>query len=200
MQRTDSGLLQAGAAPIGSPAAKLQVSTRIPAPATPGRPPLGTAGMSRLSTHAMLPKVTPRRGDSQSQLGVSPGYPSPDSGTSDDAATLTNSSLLRSPSLKPPALPTMDSSPALRGLGGYSRDSASSLSGVQVAAAAGGIVSSRDDNCHVTVRMRPPNFSESTDKLVWTVEGEQKIRLDPIFADMNRRTHSEYVYGTFRPG
>jgi hypothetical protein len=53
----------------------------------------------------------------------------------------------------------------------------------------------REDNCLVTVRMRPPSYSELSEKVVWNVDGEQKIRLDPLFADMNRRLHSEYVYG-----
>ncbi len=86
----------------------------------------------------------------------------------------------------------------MRNLGGYSRDSTVSLpGGVSLAMMSNAVqaAAAREDNCLVTVRMRPPSYSESSEKVVWNVDGEQKIRLDPLFADMNRRLHSEYVYG-----
>lgn len=87
--------------------------------------------------------------------------------------------------------------------GGYNRDSMHSLPGgnstlASYSSAASSALQNnagKDDNCLVTVRMRPPNYSELAEKIVWNADGEQKIRLDPIFADVNRRTHSEYVYG-----
>ncbi|KAI9032256.1 P-loop containing nucleoside triphosphate hydrolase protein [Hyaloraphidium curvatum] len=196
MQRTDSGA-SFNAEPIGPAAGSSRLSIATGSPRTGTSLPRPT---SSSAVRSVAPSsISSTSGARKSALPLSPSSPSPSSGESSSTLS-TGSSALRSPMLqrKVAASESAGSQPSPTAGSTLSRNQ--SFANPTALAAASLSQAAKDDNCNVTVRIRPPNFAEVADKLVWTVDGEQKIRLDPVFADLNRRSHSEYVYDSVLQG